>query len=172
MKTMLMAAVMAGAMFASTIPAQATLLWDWSYSGAGISAAGTFTTDNDADSLGFYQIIDISGSRDGTAITGLQTTGTAIPGNAPYAVDNLVSLTGPQLTVNGFGFALADGDFANPFNDGTGYFEYLSSPPYVDGAGVELPVSFAASIIPEPDAISVMLVAALGVFATRRKRRG
>jgi hypothetical protein len=172
MKAMLMAAAMAGAIFTFTIPAQATLLWDWSYSGAGISAAGTFTTDNVADSLGFYQIIDISGSRDGTAITGLQATGTAIPGNAPYAVDNLVSLTGPQLTVNGFGFALADGDFANPFNDGTGYFEYLSSPPYVDGAGVELSVTFAASIIPEPDAISVMLVAALGVFATRRKWRG
>src|ERR1700744_631040 len=104
MKAMLMAGGRAGAIFAFTIPAQAALLWDWSYSGAGISAAGTFTTDNVADSLGFYQIIDISGSRDGTAITGLQATGTAIPGNAPYAVDNLVSLTGPQLTVNGFGF--------------------------------------------------------------------
>jgi hypothetical protein len=166
-----MTAIAAGALFASAIPAQATLLWDWSYSGVGISAAGTFTTDDVADGLGFYRITDISGTRDGIAITGLQASFTPIPGNAPFAVDNLVSLTGPQLTENGFGFALADGDFANPFDSGTGDREYISSPPYVDGGGIELPVTFAASLVPEPDAMSVMLVAVLGVCATRRLRR-
>jgi hypothetical protein len=171
MKSVLMTATLAGAIFASAIPARATLLWDWNYSGVGISAVGTLTTDDVADALGFYQIIDVNGSRNGITITGLQPSGTPIPGNAPFAVDNLVSLTSPQLTESGFGFALANGDFANPFDNGTGDREYISSPPYIAGGGIELPVTFEASLVPEPGAISVMLVAVLGVYATRRIRR-
>jgi hypothetical protein len=81
------------------------------------------------------------------AITGLQPAGTAIPGNEPYAVDNLVNATPPQLTVHGFGFLLANGNYANPFYKGsTSYYEYLSVPPHVNGAGPETPVSFSAQV--------------------------
>jgi hypothetical protein len=41
-------------------------------------------------------------------ITGLQQTGTAIPGNERYAVDNLVSAVEPRLTTHGFGFSLGE----------------------------------------------------------------
>jgi hypothetical protein len=82
------------------------------------------------------------------AITDLQPTGTAIPGNEPYAVDNLVSAAEPRLTTHGFGFLLANGNYANPFYNGSSYYEYLSVPPYVNGAGPEKPVSFSAAIIP------------------------
>jgi hypothetical protein len=126
--------------------AKAVLLWNWSYSGAGISASGTFTTKDVPDGTGFYQIVAITGTDNGATITGLRPTGTAIPGNEPYAVDNLVSATGPQLTEHGFGFSLANGDYANPFYNGSNYFEYLSVPPYVNGAGPERPVSFSAAI--------------------------
>jgi hypothetical protein len=118
-------------------PATASLLWDWSYSGTGISASGTFTTNVAPDGAGFYQIVGITGTDNGVMITGLQPTGTAIPGNEPFAVDNLVSATEPQLTDNGFGFSLANGDYANPFFSGSSYYEYLSVPPYVNGAGPE-----------------------------------
>ena len=134
-------------------PAEALLTWSWSYSGAGVSASGTFTTNDAPDEAGFYQIIGITGADNGAPITGLQPTGTAIRGNEPYAVDNLVSAGEPHLTTHGFGFSLANGNYANPFSKGSIYYEYLSVPPYVNGAGPERPVSFSATIVPQPSAV-------------------
>jgi hypothetical protein len=113
--------------------AKALLFWNWSYSGAGVSASGTFTTNDAPDGAGFYQIVGITGTDNGAAITGLQPTGTPIPGNEPYSVDNLVSTVEPRLTVHGFGFSLANADYANPFYNGSNYYEYLSVPPYKNG---------------------------------------
>ena len=113
-----------------------------------IAAAGTFTTSDAPDDRGFYRIAGITGTRNGAAITGLQPTGTAIPGNQPFAVDNVVSATGGQLTIHGFGYALANGAFANPFQNGAEYLEYLSVPPHPNGAGTELAVRFEAMIVP------------------------
>jgi hypothetical protein len=141
--------------------AQAALTWNWQYSGVGISAAGTFTTDDIPDANGFYRITGIAGSRNGAAIAGLQQTGTAVPGNEPFAVDNLVSTAAPQLTEHGFGFSLANGYFANPFHSGSGSSEYLSVPPYVKGAGPETQISFTASIVPEPGS-GLLVLAGLG----------
>ena len=85
-----------GLALAMPLPAHASRIWDWSYSGAGIAAGGTFMTTDTANGSGYYQIVGITGSRNGDAITGLQPTGTPIPGNEPYAVDNLISLSGPN----------------------------------------------------------------------------
>src|SRR6476660_6643770 len=52
------------------------LLWNWSYSGAGISASGTITTGDTATAAGRFLITGITGSRNGVAIVGLQPTGT------------------------------------------------------------------------------------------------
>ncbi len=142
-----------GLVIALCAPAHATLLWDWSYGGDGISASGTFTTADTPDASGFFDITGISGLRNGVAITGLQPTGTAIPGNEPYAVDNLVRVAGSQLTVNGFGFSLADGTYSNPF-----YADFDTPPDYLEFYSVpgnpalstELPISFAASIVATP----------------------
>jgi hypothetical protein len=43
-------------------PAKALLLWNWSYSGAGFSASGRFTTNDAPDAAGFYQIVGITGT--------------------------------------------------------------------------------------------------------------
>src|SRR5438105_4760578 len=152
-------------------PAEALLLWSWSYSGNGVSASGTFTTNNAPDGAGFYQIIRITGSDNGAAITGLQPTGTAIPGNEPYAVDNLVSLAEPHLTMHGFGFSLANGNYANPFYNGSNYLEYLSVSPYINGAGPERPVSLLAAIVPEPSAASLLPTALVGLTVRRARSR-
>src|SRR5689334_20748721 len=146
-------------------PAEALLLWNWSYSGTGVSASGTFTTNDTPNGAGFYQIVGITGVNNGVTITGLQPTGTAIPGNEPYAVDNLMSAPEPHLTTHGFGFSLANGNYANPFYNGSTYYEYLSVPPYVKGAGPERPVSFSAPIVPEPSAASVLVAALVGLFS-------
>ena len=152
-------------------PAQAAT-WAWNYTGTGVSAAGTFTTTDVADADGFFAITAISGARNGVAITGLQAAGSAIPGNAPYAVDDLVSMAGPQLTWDGFGYSLADGSWANPFSDGSTAWEYLSVPPYPEGAGQELAVVFSATPVPEPATGVLALAGVAGLIAASRARRG
>ena len=130
-------------------PAGAAQLWDWSYSAAGIAASGTFTTGDAPDGDGRFAITGITGTRNGVAITGLQAAGTPIPGNEPYAVDNLVSAASPQLTVHGFGFALADGTFCNPFfadfRAPRTYLEFYSAGGVTGQQNSELPVVFTAS---------------------------
>jgi hypothetical protein len=158
---------------ASPLPAQATLIWDWSYSASGISAGGTLTTVDAADSDGFYLITGITGERNGVTITGLEPAGAAIPGNEPFAVDDLISAIGPQLTGNGFGFSLADGDFANPFFASfltpATYLEFFSAPAN-PVANTELPVSFTAAVVPEPGTAALMVLG-LGLVAASRSRR-
>jgi hypothetical protein len=125
----------------------ASLLWDWSYTGAGVTASGTFRTDTTPDAGGLYQITGIAGTVNGGTITGLQAPGTAIPGNAGFVVDNLISSTGPQLTTHGIGFSVSNGEYHNPFYQG-GYLDYISSPPYADGAGGEPKIHFMAAVVP------------------------
>src|SRR4051794_17013559 len=79
--------------------APASTLWNWTYTAAEITASGTFSTAEIPDPTGGYLITGITGTRNGMPIVGLQPTGTAIPGNEPFDVDNLVFLQqGPQLT--------------------------------------------------------------------------
>ena len=87
----LAAATVCFAALSSTPPVQAAT-WSWDYSAAGIAASGTFTTTDTPDSAGFFTVTAITGSRNGVAITGLEPAGSAIPGNDPYAVDDLVSI--------------------------------------------------------------------------------
>jgi hypothetical protein len=79
-----------------------------------------------------------------------------------------VSAAEPRLTTHGFGFSLTNGDYANPFYNGSNYFEYLSVPPYQNGAGPERPISFSAAIVPEPSAASLMLAGLVGLIGFGR----
>jgi hypothetical protein len=144
-KSILVAALSVLLLCAGT-PAWATALWNWSYTGTGVSASGTLTTDAAPDAHGFYQITGITGTANGGTITGLQAGGTAIPGNGGYAVDNLVGTTEPQLTMHGFGFSVSNGEYHNPFH-ATDYLDYISRPPYADGAGVEPAIRFTATMV-------------------------
>jgi hypothetical protein len=154
---------------ALVVPARASLLWSWSYSGDDITASGTFTTRDSPDAQGGYLITGISGTRNGKTITALQPTGTWIPGNEPYKVDNLI-FPGPtpQLTKAGFGFALADGTYSNPF-----YADFLPTPEYLEfysmpdsNSSTELPVVFSATLvpIPEPATFSLCVLALAFVY--------
>ena len=89
--------------------------WRWTCTGPDFEAKGEFTTTDTPDANGFYAITGVTGEANGVAITGLQPARTAIPGNEGWPVDGLVRAAAPELSAGGFGFALADGTYANPF---------------------------------------------------------
>jgi hypothetical protein len=117
--------------------AASALVWDWNYTGNNITANGIFTTNDTPNDLGFYQILGIGGKRNGDDITGLFTTGVPIPGNEPFAIDNLISLNPQQLTGDGFGYSTSKGNFVSPFFASflpvPGYLEVFSAPPFTPG---------------------------------------
>lgn len=163
--------------------AASALTWNWNYSGTGINASGTFITDNTPDSLGFYLITGITGTRNGETITGLQPTGTPIPGNEPFLVDNLINLNLPQLTGDGFGYSTSGGNFVSPFFASflptPSYLEVFSAPPFIPGfenlgpEDSELPISFSAMLIGVPEPTHTLSFLVLGVaFTLKRKRKG
>ncbi|MGC3986321.1 MAG: PEP-CTERM sorting domain-containing protein [Pseudorhodoferax sp.] len=171
-KQALAALAVAGAFAAP--PTWADIVWNWRYSGAGIQASGTVTTEDAADADGFHLITAISGTRNGDPITGLYPTGSAIPGNEPYELDNLIRF-GPQgqITVHGFGFTTAAGGYANPF-----YADFFDPAIYMEvfttaSSYQELPVTFTASRVPEPASI-LLVLAGLGAagWAGAGRRRG
>jgi hypothetical protein len=166
-----------------TMPPASALSWDWNYSGSGITANGTFTTNDTPNDLGFYLISGITGTRNGETITGLQPTGTPIPGNEPFNVDNLISLNTQQLTSDGFGYSTALGNYSSPFFASflptPGYLEVFSAPPIIPGfenlglEDSELPISFSATIItvPEPSSIfSLLIIGTLGTPLILKRR--
>ena len=124
--------------------------WKWSYQGKGVAASGTFTTSDTPNADGFYEITGIAGEANGVAITGLQPAGTSIPGNDGYPVDNLVRTDAPWLSIHGFGYALANGTYANPFY-GThfakpDYHAFFSDP--TNRRTSEPSIDFNATIVP------------------------
>ncbi len=149
---------------AAPLSAQAALQWNWQYSGVGVDASGTLLTGDVADAEGFYLVSAISGVRNGEAITGLQATGTAIPLNEPFAVDNLVKADG-TLSSHGIGYATTAGTYANLFLAGwlspAQNVEFSSIPALSTTAEVPVSFSFAlAGTVPEP---STLVLAALGL---------
>ena len=128
--------------------AHASLLWRWSCQGHGFHASGTFTTEDKPNADGFYEIAAVAGEADGFAIVALEKVGTSIPGNPGYPVDNLVRAKRPHLTKNGFGFALANKTYANPFYGAhfakPDYYSFISDP--ANGRTSEPVVTFTAAL--------------------------
>ncbi len=145
-------ALLCAAAVSLAAPAAADIQWMWNYSGAGVAAGGTFTTNDTPDESGFYQILSLHGQRNGEAIVDVYPTGSAIPGNEPYTLDNVIRV-GPQnqITVHGFGFRTLGGHYANPyyadFKQPPSYVEVYTVPPF-NGVSSELAINFSASPMP------------------------
>ncbi|MCW5314053.1 PEP-CTERM sorting domain-containing protein [Nostoc sp. KVJ3] len=166
-------ATISGLVF-GTMESASALSWNWNYSGTGIAASGTFTTNDTPNDLGFYLISGITGTRNGETITGLQPSGTAIPGNEPFNVDNLISLNTQQLRDEGFGYSTSGGSYASPFFASflptPAYLEVFSAPPIIPGfenlglEDSELPINFSATIITVPEPTSILSLFVLGTL--------
>ena len=150
LKNTFVALFVAGTLFAQN--AEAEKIWTWTYRGCSIVASGTFTTSENVDSLGFYQISSIAGHRNGDPIKKMHPTGSVIPGNEPHTLDNLIRIDAKdQITVHGFGFSTASGNYVNTF-----YSDSLATPGYREvfttvSTFSELPVKFLATPVTEPE---------------------
>jgi hypothetical protein len=134
--------------------------FSFSYTGSGVTASGTFTTNS--LSGGSYLITAITGTRNGQSMTLLAPL--AFDGN-----DNLLFPTSPLLDFNGFSFAAGGVNYNVYFNSfaccgGTTTY-YETSTPGVLGTQV----NFSASV-PEPSTFVLLVsgLAAIG-WGVRRK---
>jgi len=138
--------------------------WNWSYTGPGITASGSFTTAGNA--LVAEPILSISGTRNGLAITGLVPVDT----DPNFIYDNLFSITSPNFSEGGMLFSVAGGQ---P-NTNIYFFEGSYNEVFVtvDGDVFDTPVnwSVAAAPVPEP-ATALALLAGMGVLGLRFRRR-
>lgn len=134
--------------------------WAFSYSGAGITASGTFTTAGSA--LVAENITSISGFRNGVAITGVVPVGT----DPDFIYDNLFTSASPNFTEGGVLFSLAGGGpNTNVYFFETGYFEV-----YIDGLGaVDTPISWSVTAVPEPATV-LSMIAGLGLLGVYMRK--
>jgi hypothetical protein len=68
---------------AAARPAEASLLWTWSYSEAGISAGGTLTTDDAVNAAGFFPITGISARETASLLPGCSQRARRSPATSP-----------------------------------------------------------------------------------------
>lgn len=113
----------------------ASISWQWQYSGPGIAAQGTLTTEPTPGPDGFYRVLSIRGKRNGKSIRSLHPEGQPIPGNEPYVLDNRIRpTTGLPFTKAGIGFALSSGTYVSLYSLNKDTTEVFSAPPFRPGS--------------------------------------
>ena len=156
--------MLAGALSLAALgSAHADQTWNWSYTGAGVSASGSFVTAGAA--LVAEDVLSITGTRNGVAITGLVPLDT----DPVFAYDNQFSAVGDHFTDGGLLFSVPGAPSnVNLYFFGGDYFDLVVGA----GGAVETPVSFSVTAaVPEPATV-LSLLAGLGLLgAVARTRR-
>jgi hypothetical protein len=150
-------------LFGSMAANATSIFWDFSYTGAGVSANGVLTTDSVLNG-GAYLITDISGQRNGETILSLVPAGTF--GN--LFSDNLLFPNAPFLDNSGVTYLTASGayNFCYAGSDcgSSGYQDITNQ------TVIFTPVQLSITKVPESGMLALFSIGLLvGGIATRKK---
>lgn len=161
------AATIGIAALSATSMAQAVTVWNFSYSGTAVTASGTFTTAGNAAVA--EDVLSITGTRNGVAITGLVPLDT----DPDFAYDNQFVNAAIPFTDGGIVFSTAGGTNYNVY-----YFNGTVTDLVIDPAlgPLETSVTFTASVsaVPEPSTALAMMagLGLLGLYARKSRAQG
>lgn len=153
-----------GTLFLSILPASASTLFSFSYSGSGYSGSGEFTANFLGGSQ--YDVIGVAGTADGSNITGLSS----------YAgADNQLYYPGSPLHVTfaGISFATANALLWNIWSDGTNYG--ILNTTFCEGTSTcgLVPIDISIAPVPLPAAVPLFAagLSAMGFMGWRKRRK-
>jgi PEP-CTERM motif len=153
-------------------------VWAFSYSGAGISASGDLITLATPVG-GAYQIVGLSGDRNGEAMNSLFPAGdyTASGGGILFS-DNQLFDTTPFLGLGGFTFH-AGADRYNVYYKGGQYFELAGADCSASACGTATdmgtPINFSVRLVsnvPEPATLLLLGAGLAGIAGLRQRKDG
>jgi hypothetical protein len=148
--------------------------WAFSYAGAGVDASGILTTLATPVG-GKYQIVGLSGTRNGQAMNALFPAGTyATSGGGLLISDDLLSAVDPFLETGGFTFH-AGTDRYNVYDLNGQYFDLAGTDCGATNCGqpghLGTPITFTLAEVPEPGTLALLGISLAGLAVTRRRLR-
>lgn len=150
-----------------------SLEWQFAYSGVGVSADGILITLATLVN-GHYQIVGLSGTRNGEEMNALFPAGTySAGGGGVLFSDNFLYPTSPFLGFGGFTFHAGDDRYNVYFLNGQ-YYDLAGADCFSTNCGqpghLGTPIGFSLSQVPEPSTIALLGLVLAGLAASRRRK--